>query len=70
MHRRRWVPWVGWVIVVALLAAFLWGLNHRARLEATGEQAVNMLFVPSVEQGEDGFFLLTLQFFRNMGLEQ
>ncbi len=51
LHRRRWVPWVGWVVVVALLAAFLWGLNRRARLEASGEQAVNMLFVPSVEQG-------------------
>ncbi len=39
------------MVVVALLATFLWGLNRRARLESAGEQAVNMLFVPSVEQG-------------------
>jgi ABC-type phosphate/phosphonate transport system substrate-binding protein len=35
----------------ALLAAFVWGLDRRARLDATGQKAVQMLFVPSVEQG-------------------
>jgi len=34
-----------------LLVWFVWGLNRRARLEVTGQQAVQMLFVPSVEQG-------------------
>lgn len=48
---RRWVPWVGWAVVIALLATFVWGLRHRGRLEAKGQQAVQMLFVPSVEQG-------------------
>jgi ABC-type phosphate/phosphonate transport system substrate-binding protein len=48
---RKWFPWVGWVLVGALLAAFIWGLDRRARLEASGQKAVQMLFVPSVEQG-------------------
>jgi phosphonate transport system substrate-binding protein len=39
------------LVVVALLALFIWGLQRRARLEATGQEAVQMLFVPSVEQG-------------------
>jgi ABC-type phosphate/phosphonate transport system substrate-binding protein len=37
--------------VIALLVAFVWGLDRRAKLEASGQQAVQMLFVPSVEQG-------------------
>lgn len=49
--RRQWLPRVGWLVVVALLALFIWGLQRRARLEATGQEAVQMLFVPSVEQG-------------------
>ena len=48
---RRWVPWLGWAVVIALLAVFIWGLDRRARIEGAGEQAVQMLFVPSVEQG-------------------
>jgi ABC-type phosphate/phosphonate transport system substrate-binding protein len=38
-------------VVILLLAFFIWGLNRRARLESTGQRAVQMLFVPSVEQG-------------------
>ena len=49
--RRVWMPRVGWVVVLVLLAFFVWGLERRARLAAGGEQAVRMLFVPSVEQG-------------------
>jgi len=49
--RRPWLPRIGWLVVVALLALFIWGLQRRARLEATGQEAVQMLFVPSVEQG-------------------
>lgn len=45
------MPWLGWAVVVALLVAFAWGLNRRARLESSGQQAVQMLLVPSVEQG-------------------
>jgi ABC-type phosphate/phosphonate transport system substrate-binding protein len=48
---RPWLPRVGWLVVIGLLVAFAWGLRHRALLEARGEQAVQMLFVPSVEQG-------------------
>jgi ABC-type phosphate/phosphonate transport system substrate-binding protein len=48
---RQWVPRVGWLVVIALLALFMWGLQRRARLEATGQEAVQLLFVPSVEQG-------------------
>jgi ABC-type phosphate/phosphonate transport system substrate-binding protein len=50
-HRYPWLPRVGWTIVVLLLAVFIWGLNRRSRLEVTGQEAVQMLFVPSVEQG-------------------
>lgn len=54
MDGRRpgpWLPRIGWLVVIGLLVAFGWGLRHRALLEARGEQAVQMLFVPSVEQG-------------------
>lgn len=49
--RRRWLPRVGWTLVLLLLAIFIWGLNRRSRLEVSGQEAVQMLFVPSVEQG-------------------
>ncbi len=42
---------VGWVVIVGLAMAFAWGLHRRARLEASGEGVIRMLFVPSVEQG-------------------
>jgi len=45
------LPRVGLLVVVALFVFFVWGLNRRARLEVRGEEAVRMLFVPSVEQG-------------------
>lgn len=48
---RPWVPRIGWLVVALLLAVFVWGLQHRARLTAGGDEAVRMLFVPSVEQG-------------------
>jgi ABC-type phosphate/phosphonate transport system substrate-binding protein len=48
---RKWFPWIGWALVIALLVTFVWGLNRRSRLEASGQKAVQMLFVPSVEQG-------------------
>ncbi len=50
-HSRAWMPRVGWLVVAALLAFFVWGLNRRASLEIRGQEAVQMLFVPSVEQG-------------------
>jgi len=34
-----------------VFVAFVLGLRHRAALEATGEEVIRMLFVPSVEQG-------------------
>jgi ABC-type phosphate/phosphonate transport system substrate-binding protein len=37
--------------VILLLLWFAWGLNRRSRLELRGQEAVQMLFVPSVEQG-------------------
>ena len=46
-----WVSRVGWLVVAALLVFFVWGLHRRARLEVRGQDAVQMLFVPSVEQG-------------------
>ncbi len=49
--RGVWMPRVGWLVVAALLVFFGWGLNRRARLEVSGQEAVQMLFVPSVEQG-------------------
>lgn len=54
MDTRRskiWLPRIGWLVVIALLVAFVWGLRHRSQLEMSGQQAVQMLFVPSVEQG-------------------
>jgi len=48
---RKYVPWIGWAVVIALLVAFIWGVQRRSSLEASGQQAVQMLFVPSVEQG-------------------
>ncbi len=33
------------------MVAFIWGLRHRSQLEMRGQKAVQMLFVPSVEQG-------------------
>jgi len=48
---KKWFPWVGWAVVIALLVTFVWGLNRRSRLESSGQKAVQMLFVPSVEQG-------------------
>lgn len=47
----RWLPRIGWTLVLLVFAVFVWGLNRRARLETTGEELVRMLFVPSVEQG-------------------
>jgi phosphonate transport system substrate-binding protein len=49
--RKNWLPRVGWLVVLLLLVVFVWGLRHRSRLEMTGQKAVQMLFVPSVEQG-------------------
>ncbi len=49
--RRQWLRPTGWVVVGLLLIAFIWGLGHRAQLEMRGQKAVQMLFVPSVEQG-------------------
>ena len=46
-----WLPRLGWLLVALLLAGFLWGLRHRASLQMSGQKAVQMLFVPSVEQG-------------------
>jgi len=50
-NRENWLPRVGWMVVLLLLVVFVWGLQHRGRLERTGQKAVQMLFVPSVEQG-------------------
>ncbi len=49
--QRQWLRPTGWVVVGLLLIAFIWGLGHRAQLEMSGQKAVQMLFVPSVEQG-------------------
>ncbi len=53
MTRREnpWIPRVGWTVVAVLFVAFVWGLRHRSQLEMSGQKAVQMLFVPSVEQG-------------------
>lgn len=45
------MPKVGFLLAVLLFAFFVWGLNRRSRLEIRGQEAVQMLFVPSVEQG-------------------
>jgi len=50
-QRNAWLPRMGWLLVGLLLVLFVWGLRHRAQLEASGQKAVQMLFVPSVEQG-------------------
>jgi len=47
----RWMERIGWVVVALLAVAFLWGLHRRSTLERQGQQAIKMLFVPSVEQG-------------------
>ena len=49
--KTRWLPRLGWLLVVTLLVIFVWGLNRRAQLEVTGTNVIRMLFVPSVEQG-------------------
>jgi len=50
-HRGAWIPRIGWLVVAGLAVVFVWGLHRRATLEITGSEAVQMLFVPSVEQG-------------------
>jgi len=45
------MPAVGWSMVAVLLVLFAWGLHRRSTLEVSGQEAVQMLFVPSVEQG-------------------
>ena len=45
------MPRIGWLTVSLLLVAFIWGLHRRSQLEMSGQKAVQMLFVPSVEQG-------------------
>lgn len=49
--RSPWIPRLGWTMVVLGFAGFIWGMQHRADLEAGDEGVVRMLFVPSVEQG-------------------
>ncbi len=48
---RPWLPRVGWLLVVLLLISFFWGLHRRSQFATSGQKAVQMLFVPSVEQG-------------------
>jgi phosphonate transport system substrate-binding protein len=45
------MPRIGWLVVCLLFLAFIWGLHRRSQLEMSGQKAVQMLFVPSVEQG-------------------
>jgi len=45
------MPSAGWCVVILLLVFFAWGLHRRSTLEVSGQEAVQMLFVPSVEQG-------------------
>ena len=47
----KWVPRLGWLLVLAVFVAFVWGMQRRGRLEAQGSEVIRMLFVPSVEQG-------------------
>jgi ABC-type phosphate/phosphonate transport system substrate-binding protein len=49
--RTVWLPRIGWIVVLIAFVVFVWGLQRRAKLEATGEEVIRMLFVPSVEQG-------------------
>lgn len=51
MHKSNWAPRIGWTLVLLIFGAFIWGMNRRGRLEATGDEVIRMLFVPSVEQG-------------------
>lgn len=51
MHKSNWAPRIGWTLVLLVFAVFVWGMNRRGRLEATGDEVIRMLFVPSVEQG-------------------
>lgn len=51
MGTSNWAPRVGWTLVCLVFVAFVWGMNRRAALEATGDEVIRMLFVPSVEQG-------------------
>ena len=48
---KLWLPRVGWSVIALLMVFFIWGLRHRSQLEMRGQKAVQMLFVPSVEQG-------------------
>jgi len=50
-RRSPWMPRIGWLVVGLLFVAFIWGLHRRSQLEMSGQKAVQMLFVPSVEQG-------------------
>ena len=49
--RKRWMPRIGWTLVVVTLLIFITGLVRRGRLEERGDEVIRMLFVPSVEQG-------------------
>lgn len=49
--RVVWGARIGWLMIVLVFVAFVWGMNRRSRLEATGANVIRMLFVPSVEQG-------------------
>ena len=51
MSRSNWAPRIGWTLVCLVFIAFVSGMNRRATLEATGDEVIRMLFVPSVEQG-------------------
>lgn len=46
-----WLPRIGWAVIALLMVFFILGLRHRSQLERRGQKAVQMLFVPSVEQG-------------------
>ncbi len=50
-QQGTWGPRVGWALVVVLALVFGWGVQRRQSLEVRGQEAVQMLFVPSVEQG-------------------
>jgi ABC-type phosphate/phosphonate transport system substrate-binding protein len=49
--RVVWGARIGWLVLVLVFVAFVWGMNRRSRLEAKGVNVIRMLFVPSVEQG-------------------
>lgn len=49
--RVVWGARIGWLMLVLVFVVFVWGMNRRSRLEATGANVIRMLFVPSVEQG-------------------